>query len=327
MLPDWTIGRAYPGTALAREQRNSRFGHGNAWSAINMPPGLTVDTNGVVSGITTTTGTFTPTFTVTDKTGASATRQYTIRINAAAVITGPATLPDWMVGQPYPSPPDVRNTMTMSGGTGPFTWTQSGLPNGLSINSANGTINGTPTVNGTFAVTITLHDAAGAIDTMSYTVKMNLAPGIADGALGNGEQGLAYSYTLTPTAGGTPPFMWSATGLPVGLTIGAATGTVSGTPTATFNANVNVTIKDAANASSTKALSLVIAAPVTITPTITLQPWTIDRNYPGLQMTASGGKTPYTWSATGLPPGMNINGSGNGIISGKPTATGTFPSS
>ena len=323
-LPDWTINRTYPGTALVASNGTPDSVTGYAWSAINMPPGLTVDTNGVVNGKPTATGTFTPTFTVTDKTGASANRQYTIRINAAPVITGPATLPDWTVGQPYPSPPDVRNTMTTSGGTGPLTWTQSGLPNGLSINSA-GAIVGTPTVNGTFAVTITLHDAAGAVDTMSYTVKMNLAPGIADGALGNGEQGLAYSYTLTPTSGGTPPFAWSATGLPAGLTIGAATGTVSGTPTAAFNANVNVTIKDAANASSTKALSLVIAAPVTITPTITLQPWTIGSNYPGLQMTASGGKTPYTWSATGLPSGMNINGSGNGIISGKPTATGTFP--
>ena len=201
---------------------------------------------------------------------------------------------------------------------------QSGLPNGLSINAGRERCTGTPTVNGTFAVTITLHDTVGATDTMSYTVKMNLAPGIADGALGNGEQGLAYSYTLTPTAGGTPPFTWSATGLPVGLTIGAASGTVSGTPTATFNGNVNVTIKDAANASTTKALSLVIAAPVAITPAITLQPWTKNRNYPGLQMTASGGKTPYTWSATGLPPGMNINGGGNGIISGIPSATGTF---
>jgi hypothetical protein len=316
-LPNWTINRAYPGTALVASNGTPDPVTGYAWSAMNMPPGLTVDTNGVVSGTPTATGTFTPTFTVLDMTGASATRQYTITINSPPRITGPATLPDWTVGQAYPNP-----QITTVNGTGPFTWTQSGLPNGLSINAA-GRIVGTPTVNGTFAVTITLHDAAGATDAISYTVHMNLAPGIADGSLTNGEQGVAYSYTLTPVPG-TPPYTWSATGLPAGLTLDAASGTISGTPTVSFNGNVNVTVKDAANATTTKALSLVIAAPVTITPTITLQPWTVNRNYPGLQMTASGGKTAYAWSATGLPPGMNINGSGNGIISGNPSATGTF---
>jgi serine protease len=44
-----------------------------------------------------------------------------------------------------------------------------------------------------------------------------------------------------------------------------------------------------------------------------------------LQMTASGGTTPYTWSATGLPTGLSINSS-SGLISGTPSAAGTFTS-
>src|SRR5262249_54413422 len=149
-LPNWTINRAYPGTALVASNGTPDPVTGYAWSAVNMPPGLSVDTNGVVSGTPTATGTFTTTFTVTAMTGATATRQYTITINAPPRITGPATLPDWTVGQAYPNP--QINTVS---GTGPFTWTQSGLPNGLSVNAA-GKIVGTPTVNGTFAVTITL---------------------------------------------------------------------------------------------------------------------------------------------------------------------------
>jgi serine protease len=41
-----------------------------------------------------------------------------------------------------------------------------------------------------------------------------------------------------------------------------------------------------------------------------------------LQMTVTGGTTPYTWSATGLPPGLSINSS-TGLISGTVTRIGT----
>ncbi len=39
--------------------------------------------------------------------------------------------------------------------------------------------------------------------------------------------------------------------------------------------------------------------------------------------TATGGTTPYSWSATGLPPGLSINGT-NGTISGTPTTAGSY---
>jgi hypothetical protein len=42
-----------------------------------------------------------------------------------------------------------------------------------------------------------------------------------------------------------------------------------------------------------------------------------------LNLTASGGTTPYTWSASGLPAGLSIS-PGTGTISGTPTAAGTF---
>jgi probable HAF family extracellular repeat protein len=49
----------------------------------------------------------------------------------------------------------------------------------------------------------------------------------------------------------------------------------------------------------------------------------VETFYPGVVLTASGGRPPYFWSVSGLPPGLTIN-SQKGDISGIPTAVGTY---
>jgi beta-glucosidase len=67
-------------------------------------------------------------------------------------------------------------TMLGSGGSsGPYTFTATGLPAGLSI-STSGTISGTPTVNGTSNYTVTVTDAAGHTGTLSCTVTVAVPP-------------------------------------------------------------------------------------------------------------------------------------------------------
>jgi hypothetical protein len=50
----------------------------------------------------------------------------------------------------------------------------------------------------------------------------------------------------------------------------------------------------------------------------------LDGNPERLQMTATGGTAPYTWSAANLPTGLSIN-AGTGLITGAATRTGNWP--
>jgi large repetitive protein len=314
-LTDWTINRDYPGTAMIATGGTTPY----TWTASGLPTGLSINAaNGVVSGTPSATGTFTPTITLTDSTGATATRGYTIEINLAPSITGPNTLPDWTAGQVYPN-----QTMTLANGTAPYTWAASGLPTGLVINAvAPGVISGTPNAAGTFSVSVTLTDKAGASATQNYTVKINPPPGIATASLPTAEVGRPYNFTLTKT-GGTPPYTWSLVSAPAWLSIGATTGTLTGTPPASGAPNVTIRVTDAAGASAQTTYTLTIAAAVQISGPATLPDWTKNRDYPGTAIIGTGGVTPFTWSATGLPAGLSINPN-TGVISGTPTATGTF---
>jgi len=182
-----------------------------------------------------------------------------IIIGASAVplsITAPATLAAWTVSRPYPS-----TTLTAAGGDGSYSWSATGLPNGMAIDASTGVISGTPTVVAAPAsVVVTLNDALGDDpDTQAYSLTINGVLSIATTSLPPGEKTLAYTTTLT-TTGGTSAYTWAVSNLPAGVTYSPTTGVISGTPTAVVAPLVGITVTDAAGATATKSLTLTITA-------------------------------------------------------------------
>jgi Putative Ig domain len=74
-----------------------------------------------------------------------------------------------------------------------------------------------------------------------------------------GTVGRAVSLQMS-ASGGTPPYTWSATGLPAGLSINSASGLISGTPTTATSYTVTVTARDTANVMGTAQFNWTISA-------------------------------------------------------------------
>ena len=81
----------------------------------------------------------------------------------------------------------------------------------------------------------------------------------APGALPDGMVGTAWSLTFA-VAGGTAPYRFTATGLPVGLTINPATGAITGIPAAAGTVTIVVTAVDANGATGAASYTVTIKA-------------------------------------------------------------------
>jgi Putative Ig domain/NHL repeat len=131
-------------------------------------------------------------------------------------------------------------------------------------------------------------------------------------------------------SGGTAPYSnLTVTGLPAGLTasLSGSTITISGTPTATGTfSSVNVSIHDANNNTASGTYTITINAAPTLG-TLSQTQWTLNRAFNGT-IGITGGTGAYgSLTYSGLPTGLSASLSGSTIIvSGTPTATGTYSS-
>jgi type II secretory pathway pseudopilin PulG len=169
-------------------------------------------------------------------------------------------------------------------------------------------------------VTTTLVSSA-ARDPLFNANETAVAPTVSNPGNQTGQVAVADTLQLA-ASGGAVPLTWTATGLPTGLTI-STTGLISGTPSAAGTFAVVVRATDGFGLFGDAAFSWTINPALQIT-TPGAQTGQVGTAITSLQVVATAGTTPYSWAATGLPPGLSINSSGR--ISGTPTTAGTYSS-
>jgi uncharacterized protein (TIGR03437 family) len=268
LLPAGIVNTPYPFTSIQVQGGVLPYN----WTITGLPAGIVTDGSGNITGTpTTTTGSpFTVVVTVSDATKNSISRTYSLVISGTLTVAAPTTLPAATLNAAY-----VPVTAMAGGGLGPYTWTATGFPTGMSVNIATGVISGTPTTaaGSPYSVVLTVEDSTGKTASMTYTLTVASGPPSITGpaSLPNGTLGVAYVSTTVTASGGSGVYTWSATGLPAGLSIGSSTGAITGTPSGTV-ASVNtvvVTVTDSSTATATKTYTLTVNPAASSAPVIT----------------------------------------------------------
>ena len=284
-----------------------------------LPTGLTLNSDGTITGTPTEKGNFNFAVTATNAYGENS-KSYTIEITG---INSDLTLGDAIYKQSYKATVDFDDT------TKNTQWKISDgkLPKGLSITKKGIAlkITGKPSEVGTFVFTVTgttpktkTEDAKTVSKIIDLRV-LDVEPKISTSSLKNGTLAKAYSK-VTLKASKCYAITWNVEGLPNGLEYNAKTGVITGTPLAAGDFEVKIIAKNYDGVAVDKSLNLKIKD-ITIKNT-SLKNGTINKKYSVKMNLSEKPSGSVTWSAKNLPNGLEINSSGT--IAGTPTEYGTF---
>jgi hypothetical protein len=288
-----------------------------------------VGDNGTFTGTPNYPGTYTFLEGVYDRDRKTGSAWVTITVDGTRSLTlGPDTLPNAYLGKAYSAP------LTVSGGLAPYRFDFGyGSTMGPTFYFVNGAmVSDGPTRVCTLTFTVDVTDSLGDTTSKQYTIQVldpNGPLAYSTGSLPNGVVGTAYTAKVT-ASGGQPPYWyiaWDQT-IPPGIVV-YNDGTIGGIPTTAGVYSLQIDVTDAHQTTASHVFPFLIAAasgggqtPLNLA-TRSLPSPANGQSY-SAPLQAIGGTPPYAFSLTlgGLPTGLTLSQSG--MISGTPSATGTF---
>jgi hypothetical protein len=254
-LPEANVGSSYS-TSFA-----ASGGGAQSWSIASgsLPSGLTLGSNGVLSGTPQNAGNATFTVKVTSN-GASSQKQFTLAVSPALEIGAPAT----QVGEVAVP---LTIALNANGGNAPYRWeiTAGSFPVHVGFigdqgNGSTATIKGVPADAGTFTLTFKVTDVRG--HSTLHTITLRIADKLQLTRVAMPRVGhVGRVFRASGLAqGGFGTCTWGVAGgkLPAGLRLDAKTGVISGRPLRAGRYVFYLTAKDELGASRSRKISILI---------------------------------------------------------------------
>lgn len=298
----------------------------NKWTFTGLPPGLTGDKDGLISGTPTTAGSYSSgTATVTDDAGRSDTLSsgITYLVVVPPAVAGVSAQTNH-VGETFTMQPTATGGDTA--GTSKYQWSLTTVPAGLgiAIDSSTGKITGT--VSAGYTATIRATDGNGIYGEATYTHTVSPAITLTKPADQTVALGSAVTATASASGGETGRLVFSATGLPANVSIDRSTGVISGTPVIPGRYLPTVSVTDG------------FGSPVSDRFVLTVTTTGLQITAPGTEVTTSSGSSTtvtvadnakdigalgVTTTVLGTPAGMTWNAN-RSTFTGTPTTPGTY---
>jgi hypothetical protein len=333
VCPTGQVGQPYNLQLIAREGCDLY-----RWEIVNgsLPTGLSMASDGKVSGVPTAATEVVPWVIVHDllpsEGGYSwcigdnhSERQFVFRVSPGLSIQD-QSVPGGTIGQAYSKQLTVWSVTSLKpvqGGPTSATWSiaSGSLPAGVNFSSS-GLLSGTPTSEGSYTFVVKAAGGGTATDTETETlvVRQPLTLTTALGAA-KAEVGMPFSSQQS-AGGGSGTYTWSVSkgALPAGVTL-ANDGTISGAPTLAGSYAFTLTVTDSESRSKSVDVTLPVQARLAFK-TLKLKNATVRAPYRS-RIVMTGGVAPLTWTATGkLPKGFKIGKTG--LLFGTPTKAGRY---
>lgn len=283
------------------------------FTATGLPGGLSINaTSGLIQGtVTGRDGLYSASISAINA-GGSGVQKLAITITASTPVVSSSGSAVGKVGQSFRYRATALNF--------PLSFAASGLPAGLTIDTASGVISGIPTaIDGIYNATLTATNAGGSgTKNLAITIAPAL-PVITSGGDATAWTGQFFRYQIAAT---NFPRTFTASGLPAGLTLNATTGLLSGIAQSSGNTTITLLARNGAGAASLP-LRLSVRPPALAITTTSLPAGQTGTPFANTFFTATGGSGNLSWSLSEgfLPKGMNLNAA-SGLLSGTPAQSG-----